>query len=541
VQNMDQLQTQVRRVRRRLGLQRFVGVLGWCWFATLLVALGLILADRYRPLGVEAWNWGAGALVLGLAAAAVWTFATRRSALAAAVEIDRRFALKERVSSTLAMPSDQHMSAAGQALLADAAGRLERIDVPEKFAFRPPRQILLPLLPGVPALLVAWLISPAVVNNPAAANAASTAVQQQVQQSAEALHRKLAERRQEAEKLGLKEAERLLKQLEAGSQQLLSSPPERKQALIELNDLARQLQMRRQQLQAADKFMQQLEQLKNIQRGPAEKFVQAMSKGDLKRAAEELQKIKDQLSNSKLSDEQKADLAKQLEQMQEKLNKLAEAQKAAQEDLQKRIEQMRQAGQQGEAGKLQEQLEKLLAQAPQVQQLNQLAEKLGQCAKCLQNGQLSDAENALDGLQASIGDLQKQLDELEMLDDAFDQLAQAKDRMTCPHCGGVGCEFCQGDQPGFGLGRGRGQGDRPEAKTDTGSYDSHVKQKVGEGSAVVVGTANGPNVKGNVQQEIQREFESAREGATDPLSGHRIPRKHRQHAQEYFDRFREGK
>ena len=39
---------------------------------------------------------------------------------------------------------------------------------------------------------------------------------------------------------------------------------------------------------------------------------------------------------------------------------------------------------------------------------------------------------------------------------------------------------------------------------------------------------------------IKLELEETRKGSTDPLSGQRIPRKHRRHAREYFDRFREG-
>ncbi len=91
------------------------------------------------------------------------------------------------------------------------------------------------------------------------------------------------------------------------------------------------------------------------------------------------------------------------------------------------------------------------------------------------------------------------------------------------------------------MGRGRGRGARPEADTDTGFYDTHAKQKIGkQGAADVVGLVEGKNVRGNVEQEVQQQFETARRGSTDPLTGRRIPRKHRQHALEYFNRFREG-
>ena len=126
-----------------------------------------------------------------------------------------------------------------------------------------------------------------------------------------------------------------------------------------------------------------------------------------------------------------------------------------------------------------------------------------------------------------------------MLDDAMQQLAQARERMTCPNCGGAGCEECQG-QPGQGLGRGRGDGARPERKTDTRFYDSQAKQKVGQGSAAVVDTVEGPNVKGDVRQQIQQQVDSARRGATDPLSGRHMPRKRGEQAKEYFDDLREG-
>jgi hypothetical protein len=537
---MEELRKQVRRAQRRLAVQRFVGLVGWCWFVTLAVAALLILIDRFRPLGVTPWAWVAAAIGLGIVAALVWTFLTREEGLSAAIEIDRRYGLKERVSSAVALPPDESRTQIGQALIADAVRRAARIDVAEQFKVKPPRRLLLPLLPGLAAVLFAVLISPAVVENPAEATSDTAKTQKQVQKSAEDLRRKLVERRQEAEKLGLKDAERLFKRLEESSKEMAAQQPDRKKALAELNDLSRQLQARRQQLDGADKLKQQLEQLKNLDRGPADKFAQAMSKGDFQQAAEQLKKIQDQLAGGKLDEKQKEQLAKQIDQMQEKLNKMAEARKDAQKDLQKRLDQARQAGQMEEASKLEEQLQKILGQGPQMEQLQQLAEKLGQCSKCMKDGNLQDAQKALGGMQAGLQDLQNQLEELEMLDGAMEQLGKARDQMNCQFCGGAGCDKCQGE-PGMGLGQGRGQGERPEAKTDTKSYDSQVKQKTGEGVGDVVDMVHGPNVKGKVEQEIQQQFDSTREGSADPLSGHRIPRKLRQHAQEYFDRFREGK
>lgn len=560
---MDELEKQVRRAYRRLGFQRFVRVLGWCWFVALLAALGLIITDCFYPLGPATWGWAAramglaglpraelavaaggwaaAAVLLGLFAAGVWMVLTRRHPLASAMEIDRRFGLKERVSSTLALPAEQRRSEAGRALADDAIHRVRRIDVSTRFSVRPGKQVLLPLLPAMLAVVVVLWISPALLENPVAAKPDTPQVKKQVERSTKALRKRLADRRKKAEDKGLKRAEELFRRLEEGSKQISKGQTQRKKALVKLNDLAKELKQRREQLGGAEAIKRQLEQLKDLDRGPAEKFAKAVAKGDFQQAAEELRKIQEQIANSKLDAKQKEQLAGQLAKMQEKLNKLAEAHQAAREDLQKRVRQMRQGGQFAEADRLQEQLDKLLQQAPQMRQLDDLAEKLGQCAECLRAGELRDAKQSLGEFQAGLQDLQQQLDELQLLDEAMQQLAQAKDQMNCPHCGGFGCAACQGDKPGFGMGRGRGQGDRPEQNTDTDFYNAPEKGKIGKrGVADVVDLVPGPNLKGDVKDQIVEQYDTARTASTDPLTGRRIPRKHRQHALEYFNRFREG-
>ena len=51
---------------------------------------------------------------------------------------------------------------------------------------------------------------------------------------------------------------------------------------------------------------------------------------------------------------------------------------------------------------------------------------------------------------------------------------------------------------------------------------------------------DGPNTQGKVEEAIELDFKEAREGSTDPLTGQSMPRKHRRHAREYFDKLREG-
>ncbi len=456
------------------------------------------------------------------------------------------------------MPAEARATEAGRALVEDAARRVKRIDVAEKFAVAPSRRILLPVLPAMAALLVALCVSPAVVPKQAAANAATAAQQQQqVKKSCEVLRRNLEKQKQAAEKGKLPDVTALLNKLENETKEL-ALQGDREKAMVTLNDLARQIADRRQQLAGAEKIKQDLHQLDKMARGPADKLAQALQRGDFQKAAAEMQKLQDQLAGKGLDDAGKQKLAGQLQQIERKLNQMADAAKAAQADLQRKLDQARQNGQKDQADKLAEQLDKMQQQAPQMQQMQQLAQKLGNCAQCLRKGgQGGQAAKAMGQLQSDLQGLQKQLDELQAMDGAMQQLADARQAMTCPKCGGAGCKQCQGQgfcpgqgigkngqnglKPGIGMGPGRGQGARPEANDKTAMYDSRVRQQVGPGPGTVIGEAPGPNIKGKVEGEFQQQRDIARHGDTDPLSGRRLPRKHSEQAQQYFDSLREGK
>lgn len=179
-------------------------------------------------------------------------------------------------------------------------------------------------------------------------------------------------------------------------------------------------------------------------------------------------------------------------------------------------------------------------------QLEQLANNVGQCSKCLENGNLSEATKMLQQAQGDLKGLQQQLGEFQMVQDAMDQLDQARQQLACPHCNGEGCPFCQGDgenqgEPGMGLGKGPGRGPRPERETDYNTYDTRASVKTGKGAGMIVGETDGPNVKGNVQQKFVEQIESAKAQSADPLTEQRMSRKHHDHVREYFDRFRESR
>src|SRR5215470_4564964 len=100
---MDQLHKQVTRARRRLIIEQFLGRLIWCLLGALSLAAIAIAVPRVIVVEDLPANWDYGWLIGGFAtafvAAGVWTFVSNLSPIDAAIEIDRRFDLRERVAS----------------------------------------------------------------------------------------------------------------------------------------------------------------------------------------------------------------------------------------------------------------------------------------------------------------------------------------------------------------------------------------------------------------------------------------------------------
>jgi hypothetical protein len=541
---MDQLRRQVGRVYARLLVQRWFLTAPWTLTAGLTMAALGIAVDKLYPLGVPAVVWLSLGAALGLVAAVVWVAWTRRGPLDAAIELDRRFALKERVSSVLALDAAALASPAGQALLRDACEQASALDVREHFGLRPSRWSLLPLLPAAGGVALALFVGSWSARQ-ATATIAPVAVKQQVREARKQLQKKLAELPKIAKKEGLGATEQELKKLEQAIQRSLDPKQDldKKQALLKLNDLSQELQRRRSQMIDSQSLKRQLDDLKNLQRGPADKFAQALKQGNLKQALEELERLKQELADGKLDQPAQEQLARQLEGMRQTLDKMAQAQEQAKEQLKRQIAEKRAAGKNGEADELQRQLDDLQQQSRQARQLEGMAQKFGQCAKCLRQGDANGARQQLEEMQGQLGELQQELAESDLLEQALDDIAQAKDAMNCSRCGGRGCAACQGlaGRNGQALGRGQGQGPRPEEAGPTSAYDSAVKQKLGRGSAMVVDRVAGPNLKGGVQQEIATQFQEARNEAANPLTGQRLPKASQEQAKEYFDSLREGK
>lgn len=438
--NPSLLDRSVRVARGRLVRQSFVNKVAVCLGVALGVSLLWFVA---QPLATEAapywlrWAVLGGLSAAGLTAAVWWTRKTAPSREFAALEIDQRFDLRERVTTAVALTPDLTTTSAGQALLADAEAKVKPLDVREKFPVTPRWTAALAPAFALALLAVALWWNPAAIVWGQTAAAGTGRDGEAAKAGANTLQKKPAAKPKTPDALAKRDAksdklEELEKEL-ADLDQRYKDPSEEtaeknRDKVAELTPLEDKMkkfneEKERKLQQLADK-LSQLEKLNKEQEfedGPAKELNDALAKGDLKKAEEEVDELKKKAKDKKLDKKDAEKLSKQLDKMKNELEKLARD-KERKEELKKKIEQAKKEGKDAEslerelekieqeqkaAGEMMEKLAKQMAAAKDAldkDDLEQLAEELAQAGKTLEELEnevedLKDGEAALQRLK----------------------------------------------------------------------------------------------------------------------------------------------
>jgi hypothetical protein len=557
---MDQIRKQVERARRRLRMELFLGRLVNCLFVALALAVIAIAVPKFvaiegLPARWDAWALGCSA-GLGVAVAIVWTWVSGRSALDAAIEIDRRFDLKERVASTLSLPDDIVTTPAGQALVRDAERAVRRCEIDDRFRIRLGRSAWLPVAPAAIGLALAMFVSNHAAESQATTTIVAALSPKALENSTTALRKRLVEIKKKTPKKGLKDAEALMLEMDKQLAKLAQKKEvDRKQALVKFNNLAKQLADRRDKLGVSAEVRRQLAGMKDLGDGPADKLGAALKGGNWEQARAELQKLQQQAMAGTLSDSAKKQLAEQLKKLEQQLSEASARREQAISELKKQVEEQKKKGDLAEASKLQEKLDQLMKQKARSKALEKLAQQVAQTSEQMQKGDQKAAAESMSQMMQQLDEMQQQMDsesaESEMLDMAMDELQMTQDSLTCEKCQGEGCMECQGngDMPGDsmsggrngnGIGSGRSFGARPQDDIDAGFRDTRIKQNPGRGPAVITGEADGPTIRGDVREAVQEEVAAAESDEADAMVIEQMPRSQRENAEEYFIRFGGG-
>src|SRR5205814_1164897 len=225
-----------------------------------------------------------------------------------------------------------------------------------------------------------------------------------------------------------------LKRLEAKLEEIAKLPRETTQQLRErvkdLTPLEEEIKkLERERAERAKALQQQLSQKDKLMpndvpnNGPAKDLQKALADGNLDQAKEELDKLAKKLEKNELTQQEKEQLNKQLNELQKKTERLAE-----QKDKEEQLKQLAKEGKL-DAEALQRELQELKKDTEKLKDLNKLAQKLGQCQKCLKEGDSKSAGAALGEAAGELAQIDLDTKELDDLRDQLSKLQGAKDAM----------------------------------------------------------------------------------------------------------------
>lgn len=545
----DLIAKRLRQARRRLFLQGLLDRAVLCCAVALGVALLFLLAAPFLPNAVRTLPRGGvllGLTGVGLAAALAWSI--RRAPLPsdAALAIDRRFHLQERVTTALSLSPADAATPAGEALLADAAAKLDALSVRSKFPVAPGRRAL--VLPAQAVLLAAAILfyQPAIgrlqarndVAKKKGANADDAATADAGKGKAPRPIEMPPDRADKSEELRNLEEE--LKKLYADASKP-ADPAKQEQIAKKLEEVATaEERLRKYEARQAEKFQRIQEQLQKLgqldaganKQGPAKDFNDALSKGDIAKAKEEADRLAKKAKERKLDPKEADQLKEQLQDLQEKVERLSRYQEE-QQKLKDLIDKAKKEGRDAET--LERELKQLQEELKQLDALKQLAEKLGDVKQSLDM-------NDLDGVEKNLGDLAKQLqqlgDTLGDLDDVEEHLQNLKEmrqRLAGGKKGGDGDGRTENDTEGGGRGQASGKRpENPDARTD--SEDARQRGRFDRrGRKTYAGAVPGPAFTRKTTLELEGEIKQAAQEAPNAVEVQRLPRAAREMIKEYFE------
>ncbi|ADV61142.1 hypothetical protein Isop_0549 [Isosphaera pallida ATCC 43644] len=543
---MEVMEAAVGRVHRRLRVRRFLAV-SWvaatiCLLLATVVTVGFHLAGRPDWLGP---TWLVPSVALGVAAfiAALVTLVSGPSRLDAAVAIDHAFDLNERLSSALALPSDLRDTPAGRAVLADAARRIEHLELTSRFGVLPSRRAWWAAVAGLLAVGAGFL--PADLADQLAQAGSdppkTTPIDpEHLAKTTDDLKKRLAQRR---EQLDEKQAEtaKVLAEIEQGLDRLKKpeAPQSQEQALANLNKLIDVAKQRREQLESVENMARQMERMAALsQEGPAEQLAKDLANGDPEKAAETVKTLVEKLTKpNEMSARDKQALTNQLQEMSKELRKQANL-----EEKRKQLDEARKSGAISQQ-EFDREMAKLDRQQANLDQLKTMADQLAQAAEAMRQGDMQKAAQQLQMSQAQLEEMAQALSEIESLDAAMSDLAEAKNGLSNDGAnrlgeglGSFGLGRNSSGRQGDGLGRGQGEGKRPIAPDDTNLYDTTVKQQLTKGKGVIEGLGpRGQSIRGESVLTGVEATEAARIEAIEAITTQKIPASVKKHIQSYFD------
>ncbi len=541
----------LRRARRRLWRGR-IGRRAWqgAFYAACAAALAA-LALKFYPLCLRPLPWLLAAVGVGAALAACAAALHPPSLDQAALELDLRAQLAERLSSARLLAAEADGNPAARAVLRDAEARAAGLDVASLFPFPWPREARWLAAP-LAALLLVELALP--VFDPWGRRAALREAEERqalLESQAEQLllvKRRVVPRGRQPDK----DAQEIAQEIDAAVKAFRAPNMTRAKAMARLSRLADMLERRRDQLarNAPPNLPRSLERRLTLARA----FARAMAKGQLKAAARQLNLLADKLAKGeikpkeapRLKEELKA-LAKEIRKTNPKLAKaLAEAAgKLSAKDIQQAAKTLAKAG--ASLKELKEMLQQLREMDAALAKVAKLQKQLGRkhrYTRCRICGRPLHCDNPLcdaaAGGECPLGDrcpfICGVCPECRALGLAIAALGELRDEGQGQGQGegrGQGRPGRGGGMQGPGRGRGGHWGELPEEKVQMEATRIRGMRSNAKPLAVYFTRGAGRKTPSKVKAAaVARRFRAAAEEA---LAKERIPQSEKEFIRRYFN------
>ncbi len=511
--NRHPLEQKVRRLRRRLwGIETLHRVLR-CLIAASAATLLVLLVQRLLVNELDVWLIASVLGGLSLAAGVIWSIVRRPSIASAAVAVDERLNLRERISSGLCMVhSARRME---QAVVEDAELHAQDLRAGEAFPYPVFREYR--YLAAIVALIAAahfflppmqLTAGPSAKSKPDIAKPLAAEQAKKASEELKALKEQLAERTETSDPLQLQDVEKNLEQLQ---RQLEMKKLEQNEALAKVSKLTDQLQQKKEGVESKLRDFQDLMPPENLKF--TKDIAKDMQSGRFGEAGKKISDLKAQMEQGKLSEQDKKQLAQEMKKLAEQLKEnpeLAQSLKDAGEKMDQGS--MNEAMQNMDMAN--ESLAELAESMKQMKMLDQLEEKLGECKSGIcQGSALAQGEGEGQGK----GDQWRTSDQLSKEWGAGEELKR-----------------------GSGMGKaGRGMGGQAQVAQDTFTLTpDKAKSEMQKGKILSLTRVEGEQIRGESNIQFDEAMVEYSQMAEDTLDREPMPKEYKNLVRDYFDSIR---
>ncbi len=490
---MGSLINKLKTIRSRLMVQKFIDACLRFLLIGFSFNLAIVLIDRLFFIGLFVVYLPA--LIVGIAFICALLYAVIKSPglFEAALEADERAGLKERISSAYLLRIKE--SPAAVALREDAEAHSRLIEPSTIVGFRLPR-----IAYSTFAVLVVFVLCNSFLPYLDVVRRKARLEQRLVERrSVQEMSRRIQNiselLKREAAKAGEEKRDRALdalaKDLEQISHDLDLNKIDRKEAAVKLSKLTDKIAERQNIMRGEFKNLDELS--RSIDQKLTKNLTEALAKGDLENAQEELKKIGEAIREGTIPSGD--------------MNRLS-----------------------SELGRLSEALKQI---SPE------LAKKLAAAAKELKEGELLKAAGELALSEEDLMALTEALDQMDMLGNLTADMEARKQALLADVSvlgkgeGDESRDFIGPGMRGGGIGKG-GEASFDESQTVT-FEDTKITGEKGKGRIISEIMYKGQPLEGDVTEDYKQVYIESKQEAEDSLSREVIPAGYRKFVIDYFD------